>query len=134
MGAEARDRVLLTVAVCLTVSWCSLALGWAPEPDQSVQVPAGWSHVGRVAPLDELVLTFALKQQNVEHLAKLVGRVSDPDSPQYGKYLSLEELGALVQPSLLTLSTVQKWLGAYGIKGCKTISTLDFLECMMPAR
>uniref|UniRef100_A0A8C3SPW7 Peptidase S53 activation domain-containing protein n=1 Tax=Chelydra serpentina TaxID=8475 RepID=A0A8C3SPW7_CHESE len=49
-----------------------------------LRVPAGWSHMGRVAPLDELLLTFALRQQNVDHLAKLVGRVSDPDSPQYG--------------------------------------------------
>ncbi|XP_037760737.1 tripeptidyl-peptidase 1 isoform X4 [Chelonia mydas] len=123
-------RFLLVVAVSLA-GWCLSRAG--PEPDQSLRVPAGWSHVGRVAPLDELVLTFALRQQNVEHLAKLVGRVSDPDSPQYGKYLSLEELRTLVQPSLLTLSTVHKWLGAYGIKSCKTISTLDFLECVMPA-
>ncbi|CAM4342712.1 unnamed protein product [Lepidochelys kempii] len=123
-------RFLLVVAVSLA-GWCLSQAG--PEPDQSLQVPAGWSHVGRVAPLDELVLTFALRQQNMEHLAKLVGRVSDPDSPQYGKYLSLEELRTLIQPSLLTLSTVHKWLGAYGIKGCKTISTLDFLECVMPA-
>ncbi|CAM5073412.1 unnamed protein product [Eretmochelys imbricata] len=123
-------RFLLVVAVSLG-GWCLSQAG--PEPDQSLQVPVGWSHVGRVAPLDELVLTFALRQQNLEHLAKLVGRVSDPDSPQYGKYLSLEELRTLVQPSLLTLSTVHKWLGAYGIKGCKTISTLDFLECVMPA-
>uniref|UniRef100_A0A452I275 Tripeptidyl-peptidase 1 n=1 Tax=Gopherus agassizii TaxID=38772 RepID=A0A452I275_9SAUR len=130
---EARGRFLLAVAVSLAGWWCSLALGWAPEQDQSLRVPAGWSHVGRVAPLDELVLTFALRQQNVEHLVKLVGRVSDPDSPQYGKYLSLEELRTLVQPSRLTHNTVHKWLGAYGIKGCKTIITLDFLECVMPA-
>ncbi|XP_053872087.1 tripeptidyl-peptidase 1 [Malaclemys terrapin pileata] len=126
-------RFLLAVAVSLAGWWRSLALGWAPEQDQSLRVPAEWRHLGPVAPLDELVLTFALRQQNVEHLVKLVGRVSDPDSPQYGKYLSLEELRTLVQPSLLTLSTVHKWLGAYGIKGCKTISTLDFLECVMPA-
>uniref|UniRef100_A0A8C8SG18 Tripeptidyl-peptidase 1 n=1 Tax=Pelusios castaneus TaxID=367368 RepID=A0A8C8SG18_9SAUR len=133
MGAAARDRVLLAVIISLTASSWPLALGWAPEQDQSIRVPAGWSHVGRVAPLDELVLTFAIRQRNVEHLADLVGRVSDPDSPHYGKYLSLEELGALVQPSPLTLSTVQKWLGAYSIQGCKTISTMDFLECIVPA-
>ncbi|XP_075773419.1 tripeptidyl-peptidase 1 isoform X2 [Pelodiscus sinensis] len=129
---EATARFLLAFSVSLVAWWCQ-AQGWAPEEDHSLQIPKGWSHVGRVAPSDELVLIFALRQQNVEQLAKLVGRVSDLDSPQYGKYLSLEELRMLVQPSRLTLSTVHKWLVAYGIKGCKTISTMDFLECVMPA-
>ncbi|XP_074865218.1 tripeptidyl-peptidase 1 isoform X2 [Carettochelys insculpta] len=80
--AGARGRFLLAFTVSLVAWWC-LALGWTPEQDQNLQIPAGWSHGGRVSPLDELVLTFALRQQNVDHLAKLVERVSDPDSPQY---------------------------------------------------
>lgn len=42
--------------------------------------------LGRVDPEEELSLTFALKQQNLERLSKVVQAVSDPSSPQYGAY------------------------------------------------
>lgn len=42
--------------------------------------------LGRVDPEEELSLTFALKQQNLERLSELVQAVSDPSSPQYGAY------------------------------------------------
>lgn len=49
-----------------------------------LRVPEGWLHDGRVTPLEEVELTFALKQQNVDRLKELLGQVSDPDSQQYG--------------------------------------------------
>lgn len=48
--------------------------------------------LGRVDPEEELSLTFALKQQNLERLSELVQAVSDPSSPQYGAY-QLSEVG-----------------------------------------
>lgn len=42
--------------------------------------------LGRVDPEEELSLTFALKQQNLERLTELVQAVSDPSSPRYGAY------------------------------------------------
>uniref|UniRef100_A0A8D0H481 Tripeptidyl peptidase 1 n=1 Tax=Sphenodon punctatus TaxID=8508 RepID=A0A8D0H481_SPHPU len=61
-------------------------------------------------------------------------RVADPVLWGWsGKFLSLEELRALVQPSPVTQATVGKWLSAYGIEGCRGVGTLDFLECTVPA-
>lgn len=40
--------------------------------------------MGRADPEEELILTFALRQQNLERLSKLVQAVSDPRSPRYG--------------------------------------------------
>lgn len=40
--------------------------------------------LGRVDPEEELSLTFALRQQNLERLSELVQAVSDPRSPRYG--------------------------------------------------
>lgn len=42
--------------------------------------------LGRVDSEEELSLTFALRQQNVERLSELVQAVSDPGSPRYGAY------------------------------------------------
>ena len=40
--------------------------------------------LGRVDPEEELSLTFALRQQNLERLSELVQAVSDPGSSRYG--------------------------------------------------
>ncbi|KGL73979.1 Tripeptidyl-peptidase 1, partial [Tinamus guttatus] len=51
-----------------------------------------------------------------------------------GRYLSLEQVRELVQPSPAALMTVLKWLQGHGVGSCSTVSTLDFLECRMPTR
>uniref|UniRef100_A0A3Q3WF24 Tripeptidyl-peptidase 1 n=1 Tax=Mola mola TaxID=94237 RepID=A0A3Q3WF24_MOLML len=81
----------------------------------NLRIPEEWTHVGKVDPKEELQLTFVLKQQNVELLEKMLGLVSDPDSAHYGKYLTLEEVSALVRPSELTQKVVRHWLQSYGI-------------------
>ncbi|KAM4697237.1 tripeptidyl-peptidase 1 [Discoglossus pictus] len=103
------------------------------EPDQSLRIPEGWKNVGRLVPSDDVILTFALKQQNVNKLKDLVYHVSDPDSPQYGHFLSLNEISSLVQPSGDTLTTVRKWLKRHGVQDCESIQTRDFLVCRTQA-
>ncbi|XP_015672787.1 tripeptidyl-peptidase 1 [Protobothrops mucrosquamatus] len=105
----------------------------APEPDQPFRIPEGWSSLGRAAPSERLSLTFALRQRNVERLSELVRRVSSPDSPDYGHFLSLAEVSALVSPSPWTLGSMDKWLATHGVRDCQRVRTLDFLQCSMPA-
>ncbi len=47
-------------------------------------MPEDWILVEQVGPLEEVELTFALKQQNVNQMEELLKLVSDPDSHQYG--------------------------------------------------
>ncbi|NXF65526.1 TPP1 peptidase, partial [Ciccaba nigrolineata] len=96
-------------------------------------VPPGWAHAGRLDPGHEVQLTLALRQRGTARLAQLVGAVSDPRSPRYGKFLSLEQVRDLVQPSPATLMAVLKWLQGHGVERCSSVATLDFLECHMPA-
>ncbi|NWI15542.1 TPP1 peptidase, partial [Crypturellus soui] len=53
--------------------------------------------------------------------------------PARGRYLSLEQVRELVQPAPAALVTVLKWLQGHGVGSCSSVSTLDFLECRMPA-
>uniref|UniRef100_A0A3Q2ZWT5 Tripeptidyl-peptidase 1 n=1 Tax=Kryptolebias marmoratus TaxID=37003 RepID=A0A3Q2ZWT5_KRYMA len=102
----------------------------AQMPDM---IPEDWTHVGRVDPSEELELTFALKQQNIQLLEETLRRVSDPDSPQYGKHLSLEEVASLVRPSELTQKVVRSWLQSHGVSDCLAVRTQDFLQCATTA-
>uniref|UniRef100_A0A674NNT0 Tripeptidyl peptidase I n=1 Tax=Takifugu rubripes TaxID=31033 RepID=A0A674NNT0_TAKRU len=97
------------------------------------RIPKDWTNVGRVDAKEELQLTFALKQQNVDLLERMLRVVSDPDSANYGKYLTLEDVGNLVRPSDLTQKVVRDWLQRSGVTNCRTVRTQDFLECSMTA-
>ncbi|TKS86615.1 Tripeptidyl-peptidase 1 [Collichthys lucidus] len=99
----------------------------------STLIPDDWTHVGRVDPSEELELTFALKQQHVDLLEETLRLVSDPDSAQYGKHLTLEEISSLLRPSELTQKVVRQWLQSHGITNCLTVHTQDFLQCTMTA-
>ncbi|MCJ8736976.1 hypothetical protein PDJAM_G00018590 [Pangasius djambal] len=122
-------RVLVSLLLCV---W--LVNGEHLELDQVVLVPEGWLHAGRAAPQEEVELTFALRQQNVDRLEKLLQLVSDPDSQQYGKFLTLEEVASLIRPSQLTEKAVWTWLQGHGIRNCRTVLTRDFLQCTMTAK
>ncbi|KAI5616812.1 tripeptidyl-peptidase 1 precursor [Silurus asotus] len=122
-------RVLGFFLLCL-----GLVEGKHLELDQAVFVPEDWLHAGRVAPHQEMELTFALKQQNVDRLQNLLQLVSDPDSQQYGKFMTLEEVASLVRPSQLTEKAVWTWLKGHGIQNCHTVLTGDFLQCTMTAQ
>ncbi|NXA43660.1 TPP1 peptidase, partial [Eudromia elegans] len=97
------------------------------------RLPQGWTPAGRVSASHEVRLTLALRQRGTARLAHFVDTVSDPRSPHYGRYLSLEQVRELVQPSPAALMTVLKWLQGHGVGSCSSVSTLDFLECRMPA-
>ncbi|XP_070698766.1 tripeptidyl-peptidase 1 [Pempheris klunzingeri] len=122
---------LLTFSILLLFS--SLVWSGYLEYDQDVLIPQDWTRVGRVDPAEELELTFALKQQNIDLLEERLRLVSDPDSAQYGKYLTLEEVSSLVRPSGRTQKVVQQWLQSHGITNCLTVRTWDFLQCAMTA-
>ncbi|XP_038626416.1 tripeptidyl-peptidase 1 [Tachyglossus aculeatus] len=133
-GDRSHASVMLLGLLGLYLSSSSYGVsGWTPEPDQSLQVPPSWTPVGRLGPEEPVVLTFALKQQKLDQLKELVLAVSNPTSPHYGKYLTLDEVATLVRPSVLTLRTVNKWLVAAGARDCRTVATQDFLECRFTA-
>eukprot|EP00058_Branchiostoma_floridae_P021589 XP_002607079.1 hypothetical protein BRAFLDRAFT_118677 [Branchiostoma floridae] len=131
--------MLAAVGVCVVFAGFSAVLsqpfnGVHLEPDQSTRVPDGWRRIERVGESESVLLTFALKQQNLDKLEKLFWRGSDPEDERYGKYLSLEDITSLVEPSKETVEMVGRWLRGSGVTDCTTVLTRDFVECSMPAR
>ncbi|XP_051942172.1 tripeptidyl-peptidase 1 [Hippocampus zosterae] len=120
-------------AVVIPLLFSPLVWSGYLEYDQNVLVPKDWTRVGRLRPTEELELTFALKQQNVDVLEETLKVVSDPDSPQYGKYLQLEEVASLVRPSDRSQKVVRSWLQNHGVTNCLMVRTQDFLQCRLTA-
>ena len=93
----------------------------------------GWEKQEQLSPSEEVVLTFALKQSNLESLERYFWEVSDPRSSEYGNHFSLSNLARLIAPSQATVEAVKVWLAKYGVSesDCSTILTEDFMTCRM---
>jgi len=122
--------VLLLVAVASSKRLIRLeedqdTVGWASQ---------GWKKLHRVEPNKQVHLTFALKQRNLQQIESLAKEVSDPRSPLYGKYMSVEEITEFVSPSYETLDTIQTWLSSHKVSNCDLTMNRDFLICLMPCQ
>jgi hypothetical protein len=75
----------------------------------------GWVK-DRDAREDELVrLRFWVKQTNQDELKERLKRVSDPRSPEYGHYMTKEQVDALTAPREEDVVVVEKALNGYAI-------------------
>merc|ERR1712125_316889 len=67
----------------------------------------GWDTAGEV-PHDQTVrLTFWVKQTHTDDLEHVLARVSDPTSPDYGKYLSKAQIDAMTAPTSQDINVVK---------------------------
>ena len=91
----------------------------------------GWKITQRASPRDRVRLTFAIKQQNVAKLEKILWSVSDPKSKAYGQYLDFKTVNNLVKPTAESIRVVKSWLRYAGVDSwdCDETSNTDFIVC-----
>lgn len=76
----------------------------------------GWNKLAdEVHGSTTLKMRFALKLQNLDDLAKIAARVSDPQSSKYGQYLTASQIQELVAPKSEHRSAVEQWLSESSI-------------------
>jgi len=93
-----------------------------------------WCSEGAVSPNSNLNIFIGVAQQNLDLLKRLHSQVSDITHPMYAKYLSHEELTALVAKPEST-DAVMTWLNAGGVTPdmMKVGTTGEFIEVDAPA-
>jgi len=105
----------------------------ALEPDQDIHSWAeeGWQKLHRVEANQILEFTLALKQQNKAELESILLEVSDPDSQNYGEYLTVDQITEIVSPSEETIEIVRIWLANNDVpqEKCSLTANKDFLVC-----
>ena len=91
----------------------------APPPQMetmaSLKTPAGWSSLGPAPRSQMLELTFAVKQTNTDKLEAALMNAADPDSANYGAWLSNEAVHRLVAPAAASAAAVRAFLTANGV-------------------
>ncbi|KAH9972912.1 family S53 protease-like protein [Russula compacta] len=91
-------------------------------------VPPGYTLTRPAAHDTPLHLRIALTQTDIKGLQDKLLDVSTPSSPNYGKHLSKEEVGAFVVPKPETLAAVNAWLAENGLNGSSTSPFGDWIS------
>jgi tripeptidyl-peptidase-1 len=85
--------------------------------EQRANIAHGWSRVGRPASSAvTLPLRIGLKQSNIDKLHEHLLDVSHPDSENYGKHWTPEEVKAYFRPSEESVEAVMTWLEEAGVE------------------
>ena len=74
---------------------------------------------------------IGLKQSNIEGLQARLLDVSNPKSPNYGKWLSKEEVATYTAPAEGNAEAIKSWLAAHGIKDIEQ-PTNDWIGFTVP--
>lgn len=89
--------------------------GYATHERRDIGKRDTWVKRNRVSARDVLPMRIGLTQRNLEHGAELLRDVSDPNSANYGKHWTREQVAKMFEPSKETVATVKKWLDSTGI-------------------
>ena len=68
-----------------------------------------------VADTHKIVMTIVVKEQGLAEIKRIATAVSDPASPEYGKYLSQSQIEAISTPSKTDMTAVTSWLAHSGL-------------------
>eukprot|EP00747_Dinoflagellata_sp_TGD_P137215 gnl/TRDRNA2_/TRDRNA2_175650_c0_seq1.p1 gnl/TRDRNA2_/TRDRNA2_175650_c0~~gnl/TRDRNA2_/TRDRNA2_175650_c0_seq1.p1 ORF type:complete len:610 (-),score=150.65 gnl/TRDRNA2_/TRDRNA2_175650_c0_seq1:356-2185(-) len=90
--------------------------------------PPSWNIGGRANPLQWVHFIIAVKQQNLKQLEEKFWAVADPKSPEWRKFMSIEEIDAMVASRDADKITVASWLEAELSKEARTEMTSDSIE------
>ncbi|EPS96634.1 hypothetical protein FOMPIDRAFT_1167297 [Fomitopsis schrenkii] len=95
-------------------------------------VPPGYTLVSAAAPDTVLQLRVALVQNNIDGLIDALYDVSGPDSSNYGRYMTKEEVEAYVKPTEESVGAVDAWLNENGLSATPLSSAGDWLSVDIP--
>lgn len=101
----------LVSLLCLAASQASAAV----LVEGIKQAPQGWKATSTPDPSSSIVLQIALAQQNIEQLEWRLAAVSTPNSPDYGKYLDIDEINEIFAPSNASYEAVESWLKSHQV-------------------
>lgn len=84
-------------------------------------------------PNTETSIYFVLPQSNLDYLEDLAYNISNPTHPNYGNYLSKEEIYNIISPSKTINNKIKEWFYEESLEANCT-DYIDMIHCRMPIR
>lgn len=108
-------RLLIAALSFLAVSSALPAPSHHVVHEERDEVPNRWIRRERVPAHAKLPVRIGLTQQNLDNAHEHLIDVSNPDSPNYGKHWTSDQVIDLFKPGDDTIETVREWLVNSGI-------------------
>lgn len=103
----------------------------APLLKEHHLVPRSWTLIGPSPKTSLIQLHIGLVQQNPGAIEQHLLEISDPSHARYGKFLTQQEIHALVGPSEESTNLVEEWLRDHGIAEWTRNGAGDVIHCAM---
>jgi|EP01047_Picozoa_sp_COSAG01_P031622 tripeptidyl-peptidase-1 len=90
----------------------------ASAADYHAQMPYvnGWNKSPvAVQDTEMLSITIVLREQGQEEIRRMALSVSDPSSPEYGRFLTRDQVQDITRPKADHMSAVTAWLDSHGV-------------------
>jgi hypothetical protein len=127
----------LPLLVCLLAGQWGTAGAVAQTSHQtlpsSFAAPAGIPAIGDLPPASQIGLSISLPIRNKPQLQTLIQQLHDPSSPQYGKYLTIEQFTVQFGPTQADYDKVVAWAKAQGMTVTITHKSRTLLNVSAPA-
>lgn len=85
------------------------------EHEKRDRLPLGWQYHEKLQSSEVLPMKIALTQSNLDKAEEFLMDVSHPESPNFGKHWSHEEIANKFAPSPDSVDAVKSWLAESGI-------------------
>jgi len=77
---------------------------------RAANIAQGVQMMNMAAEDQQIRLQVGIKMQNIDKLEPTLRDISDPDSPNYGKYLTAAQVNDMFKPAEASVAAVQTWL------------------------
>ncbi|OAA74834.1 family S53 protease-like protein [Akanthomyces lecanii RCEF 1005] len=94
-------------------------------------IPSQWVSKGQADKNVPIKVQIGLKQSNIQGLQEKLLDISNPSSPNYGKWLSKEEVASYTAPAAGNVEAVKAWLASNGVTEVSQ-PTNDWVEFTAP--
>jgi subtilase family serine protease len=105
----------LLVAALAATARAGTAMMQMDQVSSHTLASQGWTTTGELPAQQELTLEIGLTLQNTDRMIEKLLDVSNPKSPNYGKWLDRDAANALVQPEQEANDAVMSWLAQEGV-------------------
>merc|ERR1711865_34974 len=135
MGEQAITMICSRIALCIFALAGSMASPIKSDrlslEVKTTDLADGWSLGPRSPEKLPIKLMFGLRQTNLDQLEQSLLAVSDPQSPEYGRHLSNDQVHELIAPTSSSINAVRDWLSSHGIVPQVITPNSDWLTATM---
>jgi tripeptidyl-peptidase-1 len=114
MRIEVVFQILAALAVATSASPITTTSSHVVHERRNA-IPHQWSRRSRLRPESVFPVRIGLAQQNLHRAEEFINQVAHPESKEYGKHWSAQEVADMFAPAPESVEMVKEWLVASGI-------------------